>query len=239
MRDLGYTLTDSPLYSSCTTQYLSHSSIEFIESSFPHHRQSRAGYRLQSVQSASKKVAVNMTVHRAPQRLIYCVDGTWCGPDGSRPLPTGTLTNIYQIYASIHDSSKNDEAVDGFFQKPVYMHGIGSADDTHSLSRLTAGVFGEGHLSQIRKIYEECCKLGPEDEVWLFGFSRGAFVVRAVAGLLHYMRALSSAGTSQFNEDYKRSLDIYQSMQRNGNLGKGRVCIMHYFLGQHVLELTI
>ncbi|OJD36050.1 ras gtpase [Diplodia corticola] len=163
-----------------------------------------------------------------PTRLIYCVDGTWCGPDGTRPSCNGTLTNIYQIYTSILDSTHNGElASDGYYQKPLYMPGIGSADDTFALKRFKAGLFGNGYLKQIKEIYEECCKLGPQDEVWLFGFSRGAFVVRAVAGLLHYVSAIRSAGTPQFAEDYERALEVFQTIQKEGKLGIGEI---HRFL---------
>ncbi|KAI9700970.1 MAG: hypothetical protein M1820_006615 [Bogoriella megaspora] len=164
-----------------------------------------------------------MNTSSAPRRLIYCVDGTWCGPDG-KSLVTGNLTNVYQIYASIDDSTKTGSPVDdGYFQEPLYEPGIGSADDSLSMKRIRAGIFGKGFLKQIKKVYEKCCKLGQDDEVWLFGFSRGAFVVRAVAGLLHYLRAISSAGTAQFDEDYKTALKIYEAMQKQGQLGPGRI----------------
>ncbi|KZF26032.1 hypothetical protein L228DRAFT_3439 [Xylona heveae TC161] len=162
-------------------------------------------------------------VQNPPKRLIYCVDGTWCGPDGASHAGS-TLTNVYQIYVSIHDSSKSGTcSQDGFFQQPMYEPGIGSADDTHSMERIMSGVFGEGYLQQIKKIYETCCRLSSEDEVWLFGFSRGAFVVRAVAGLLHYLRAISSAGTPQFAEDYKTALKVYATFQKQSKLGPGQI----------------
>lgn len=33
-------------------------------------------------------------------RLIICVDGTWCGPDGGA-TKSGNITNIYRLYASV------------------------------------------------------------------------------------------------------------------------------------------
>lgn len=80
-------------------------------------------------------------------------------------------------------------------------------------------MFGLDALDQIRIIYEECCRLtGPEDEVWLYGFSRGAYVVRAVAGLLHYMRALKSATTASFDDDCHEALKVYQKMVEKDEL---------------------
>lgn len=48
-------------------------------------------------------------------------------------------------------------------------------------------------------------------------------VVRAVAGLLHYIDALTSAGTAAFHEDYAKALKIYEATQRAGKLGPGKV----------------
>ncbi|KAK5121572.1 hypothetical protein LTR85_004744 [Meristemomyces frigidus] len=62
------------------------------------------------------------------------------------------------------------------------------------------------------------------DEVWFFGFSRGAYVVRAVAGLLHYIRKLKAVGSQTFDKDYKEALAAYESLQGKGSLvGKGAI----------------
>lgn len=102
-------------------------------------------------------------------------------------------------------------------QRKEYIEGIGSADDAVSFERSQAGAFGKGYLGHIKKVYELCCQLtGEDDEVWFFGFSRGAFVVRAVAGLLHHLKALSSAGTPQFEQDFKERMKTHKEMQRTG-----------------------
>lgn len=50
--------------------------------------------------------------------------------------------------------------------------------------------------------------LGTEDEVWLFGFSCGGYIVRAVAGLLKFLGAFESASTDArtFDEEYQMAL---------------------------------
>lgn len=119
---------------------------------------------------------------------------------------------------------------DRFRQEKKYFRGIASEDGLRLTQRVTEGVFGKTSLQQIQEIYRDCCRLsGPEDEVWLFGFSRGAYVVRAVAGLLHYMRALTSADKSDkaFEKDYKEALKVYRTMQRQDRLrhGPGQVSV--------------
>ncbi|KAI9783460.1 MAG: hypothetical protein M1816_001384 [Peltula sp. TS41687] len=73
-----------------------------------------------------------------------------------------------------------------------------------------------GKLEVVRgiRVAMRCCMLGPEDEIWLYGFSRGAYVVRAVAGLLHYLRALVSANTPSFKQDYSEALEVYKAIKR-------------------------
>lgn len=56
----------------------------------------------------------------------------------------------------------------------------------------------------------------PQNEIWLFGFSRGAYVVRAVASLLHHIRALTSAGNLDFDKDFKHALQVYRSSLDRG-----------------------
>ena len=43
-------------------------------------------------------------------------------------------------------------------------------------------------------------------------------VVRAVASLLHYLRALTSAGTPAFEKDYEDALKMYRKLQRQSKL---------------------
>jgi uncharacterized protein (DUF2235 family) len=55
------------------------------------------------------------------------------------------------------------------------------------VARLAGLAAGFGVKANVRKMYCQLSRLydGPEDRIFLFGFSRGAFTVRALAGLLH------------------------------------------------------
>ncbi|KAL5315898.1 hypothetical protein ACEPPN_016772 [Leptodophora sp. 'Broadleaf-Isolate-01'] len=169
-----------------------------------------------------------------PTRFIVCVDGTWFTPDGARRPEYHNNTNIYRLWASIVRGEVKDRSGQRFNQVKHYEAGIGSRDDITTLERFQTGIFGAESIKQIMWIYEMCCTKasGPQDEIWLYGFSRGAYVVRAVAGLLHHMRALTSAGTKAFVEDYSKALRVYEVGRRlarwgNTTLGPGEV---HHFL---------
>lgn len=150
---------------------------------------------------------------RLPQRLIICVDGTWCKADGSGE-GHDKLTNVFQIFMSTKEGECYDPVSRRtFWQSRIYKRGIGAADDIVSLDRWMAGISGAGFQDYIRECYRRCCELlGPTDEVWLYGFSRGAYVVRAVAGLLHHITAIKkTSNENEFNKIYKKALEVYKS----------------------------
>lgn len=153
-----------------------------------------------------------------PTRLIICIDGTYCTADGPGGKGHGNISNVYRIFASI----KTGKCPDGFNQEKHYQEGIGSADKVGSLKRFNAGFFGSGYEEIIQEIYERCCQLTSQDEIWLYGFSRGAYIARAVAGLLDYIGALKSTG-EQFKKEYKRMLEVYNNEEKHSVIGRGQV----------------
>ena len=165
-----------------------------------------------------------MESRRFPTRLIICIDGTWCTADGTQGKGFGNTSNTYRVCACV----KKGECFDPVAKRTIiqdkrYYEGVGSADDPTSLKRLWAGVSGDGYKGIIKQVYEECCKLDASDEIWLFGFSRGAFIACAVAGLLHYIGALESVGTHQFDGEYKKALKIYNNADARSRIGPGQV----------------
>jgi uncharacterized protein (DUF2235 family) len=133
-----------------------------------------------------------------PTRLIICVDGA-----GTKP--TDSETNIKRIFSGVQQGKILD-TVSGikYNQIPHYISST-SSDGSFSSKTLTPGVLGQSYTKQIQDVYERCCELtGSNDEVWLFGFARGAFVARAVASLLHEVGAATSAGQPEFAKDFKK-----------------------------------
>lgn len=103
--------------------------------------------------------------------LIVCADGTWDAEDG-----TGTPTNVARLHHAIQT-----RYVEGVNQLVYYHSGVG----TRWGERLTGGAFGCGINRNIIACYRflvENYEAG--DEIYLFGFSRGAYTVRSLAGLI-------------------------------------------------------
>ena len=80
---------------------------------------------------------------------------------------------------------------------------------------------GKGYSDKIRQAYEKCCELTEDDEVWLYGFSRGAFIVRAIAGLLFHIRSITARG-DDFRKDYAKALKIYREVRLDQKAGEVR-----------------
>ncbi|MCY4011109.1 MAG: DUF2235 domain-containing protein [Gammaproteobacteria bacterium] len=108
------------------------------------------------------------------KKLIVCVDGTWNTPtmeDNGEPAPT----NVFKFYRALDDEC-NDQCA-------YYHTGIGT--EGGRLANILDGAFGGSLEDHIRDVYlwlAERYEAG--DDVYLLGFSRGAFTVRCVAGML-------------------------------------------------------
>ncbi|TVQ84608.1 MAG: DUF2235 domain-containing protein [Chromatiaceae bacterium] len=101
------------------------------------------------------------------QRLIVLFDGTWNDPEDR--------TNVYRLARHIHD--RDDKIRQRFFYQP----GVG----TSTLSRFRGGIFGYGLSKNLRQGYQWLAKNYAEnDQVWIFGFSRGAYTARSLVGLI-------------------------------------------------------
>jgi hypothetical protein len=125
------------------------------------------------------------------KRLIVCCDGTW--QDLSRSYPTNVvkLAQIIQPLAS-----------DGTAQIVYYQSGIGT--EHGKAERIGGGVFGWGIDTNIQDAYRFLClNYQPGDQVYLFGFSRGAYTVRSLAGLIYCSGLLQHSHIRKTPEAYR------------------------------------
>ena len=110
------------------------------------------------------------------KRLVVCADGTWNSPSamqGGKPCPT----NVVRLAQAVAPT-----AADGVIQVVYYHDGVG----THpGLDRILGGMFGLGLDRNIWDLYRFLVQnFEAGDEIYLFGFSRGAFTVRSLAGMV-------------------------------------------------------
>ena len=107
------------------------------------------------------------------KRLIVCLDGTWNDNDAPK-----RLTNVAKLHQAIAAADRN-----GVQQISHYIEGIASTKGERF--QFLRGALGHGVAERIRKTYELIsATYEPGDEIYLFGFSRGAFEARSLIGLI-------------------------------------------------------
>ena len=127
------------------------------------------------------------------KRLIVCCDGTWLNSDhalrrGQLELPS----NVTRISRAIKAQSS-----DGIAQVVYYLQGVGSEGGI--LTRVVGGATAKGLGENIREGYAFIANnYNPGDEIFLLGFSRGAFTARSIAGLMDGVGLLTKAGLASW-----------------------------------------
>lgn len=130
-----------------------------------------------------------------PKNLILCSDGT--GNKGG----TGSDTNVYRIYHAIKAASKDDPRE----QRTFYDDGVGTA--TNSVARAIGGATGVGFRANVRNLYEFAGRHYEDgDDIYAFGFSRGAATIRAFAGMVNHC-GLVLRSASKDEEDFQSQID--------------------------------
>ena len=124
------------------------------------------------------------------KRLVVCCDGTW------QKLTSAYPTNVVKMAQAVKTI-----ADDGVPQIVFYEEGIGTGDE---IEKLGGGAFGWGIDKNIQNAYRFLCLNYSEgDEIYLFGFSRGAYTARSLAGLIYCSGLLSRQNIRKTPEAYQ------------------------------------
>jgi uncharacterized protein (DUF2235 family) len=105
--------------------------------------------------------------------IVICADGTWSRPE--EDIEKDFPTNVLRLARSIKPSSGSVK------QHVFYDWGLGSYH-----SKVSAGATGRGIHKNIVDGYRYIVQnYASGDKIFLFGFSRGAYTVRALCGLIN------------------------------------------------------
>lgn len=153
-----------------------------------------------------------------PRRLVLCFDGTWNTPEDE--------TNVSRIYAAVKDRQSGYDR-----QLKFYDPGVG----TDWGSRIAGGALGWGLNQNILEGYcwliDNYCPQPPDatpivdpgdaekfengDQIFLFGFSRGAFTARSLAGLINacglVKKSPSDGPTATDSDLVKKAWTLYRN----------------------------
>ena len=117
------------------------------------------------------------------KKLVVCFDGTWNKPDDTTDGKNSN-TNVERLFVSIDgipaDAVGTAPVPDGATIK-WYDTGVGTAWYEH----IRGGAFGYGLSRNIRQGYKFLIdRYTSGDEIYIFGFSRGAYTARSLVGLI-------------------------------------------------------
>ncbi|HET6508774.1 MAG TPA: DUF2235 domain-containing protein [Baekduia sp.] len=131
------------------------------------------------------------------KRIAILCDGTWNRPDQVHD-GVACPTNVVRLHRALPST-----AADGVTQLPFYERGVG----TGRFDRLSGGMFGFGLSRNVRACHAFLTDhYDPGDELYLFGFSRGAFTARSLGGLIGNSGIVRPEHRNRLDEAYK----IYQ-----------------------------
>ena len=122
--------------------------------------------------------------------------------DGKRTSPA--VSNVARIgRAMLLEDEEN-----GFEQVVYYQAGVAAVAGQNWTQTISEAAFGTGVLANIREAYGFLCNnYDYGDEIYITGFSRGAFTARSVAGLIGKVGILTKQGLELFYEAF----DYYQT----------------------------
>lgn len=130
--------------------------------------------------------------------VVFC-DGTWNAPDAAEP------TSIVKLYNAVEsDPAKGQIA--------AYFAGIGTVEtyDTRLqalLRKYGGGIFGWGLDAKVKQAYQFLSMVYQRgDEIYLFGFSRGAYTARSVAGMIRKCGLAADVSPEGIN----RAFELYR-----------------------------
>ncbi|MFZ0961184.1 MAG: DUF2235 domain-containing protein [Terriglobia bacterium] len=102
-----------------------------------------------------------------PKNIVFCADGTWDDPNRN--------SNVYQLYNAL----VNEAGI----QFAAYDSGVGA--DGNPIEKILGGGLGAGLFQKVKDGYAAVAsQYVPGDQIFLFGFSRGAYTARSLAGMI-------------------------------------------------------
>lgn len=136
------------------------------------------------------------------KRIVICADGTWNRPE--KNLKEDVPTNVLRLARAIKPLGSNSMP-----QQVFYDWGIGSYHDS-----ISAGATGKGLHKNIMDDYRYIVQnYTPGDEIFLFGFSRGAYTIRSLCGMINNCGIVKRPDARLIQEAfeyYKRSSAPYK-----------------------------
>lgn len=132
------------------------------------------------------------------KNIIICSDGTGNQSNKDRG------TNVFKLYEAVDLHNQHEQVA-------IYDDGVGT--NKIKFIRLLGGALGIGLSRNVRKLYIALARVyQPGDKIFLFGFSRGAFTVRFLAGLINTV-GIINVKNNAINSDAELRARAYQAFR--------------------------
>jgi uncharacterized protein (DUF2235 family) len=154
------------------------------------------------------------------RRIVLLLDGTWNDDEFGetdtnivrlRQIINGTLTEPLHPEIGMKHNPEGQVVSAKHYQGAEYIvfykRGVGTGA---LVDRLWGGAFGEGLDRNIRRAYKFLCfHYQPDDQIFVFGFSRGSYTARSLIG---YIAAIGFLRREHCTEDNERRVwDFYRT----------------------------
>ncbi len=155
------------------------------------------------------------------KNIIFCADGTWNNPNEDEnadhcPDPT----NVYKLFTCLEGALSLDSLLSADEQEKTladnaktqqlskYIHGVG--DSRNPINKLLGGAFGAGVIARVVRGYTFISRnYEPGANIFIIGFSRGAYTARALAGLIVSQGVLAPEITADKELAYRRGAEAW------------------------------
>ncbi len=137
------------------------------------------------------------------KNIFICTDGTW-NTTLQIDREQLTFTNVAKLARTI--LTKDNEQV------VYYDRGVGTND---FLDKYTGGAFGHGLFKNVKQAYKFIVEhYAKDDHILIFGFSRGAYTARSLAGLISEVGVLRRKYISDLDSIFK----LYRRKKKYKNI---------------------
>jgi uncharacterized protein (DUF2235 family) len=195
-------------------------------SSFARAYTGAAGWRLNSSQasrlgSPARGVYLGRKKGGGMKRIVICMDGTWQTLDQDKPTNIGIIARSVAHKETIPDVRGGNAYI---YQTVIYTQGVGSTMGTFpgagffdrlnaQVTRSVGGAFGVGLEESVLTAYLRLAFNYEEgDQIYIFGFSRGAYAARRLSGLINTAGIVSRLHTDQALKGFR----LYEEKPRDG-----------------------
>ncbi|CAB4388439.1 hypothetical protein RhiirA5_314643 [Rhizophagus irregularis] len=135
------------------------------------------------------------------RNIVVMCDGTWNNPNSQ--------TNVFTLYKELIERD--------YQQHVLYIDGIGVGELTWNF--IVDGAIALSLDNKIKEGYRFIVDnyRHPDDDIWIFGFSRGAYTARCIAGMIRNCGIINR----EINPDQiDKSVDLAYSFYRDRDLAK-------------------